>query len=437
MDTPVIDASSFAGDVIDPRHAGYEKLRMVWNGLHDKRPDLILQPRTAADVQAAIRLAVERGMPLAVRGGGHSLPGFSTCDKGVVLDLSRLNHVEIDPAKRFAEVGGGALLGDLDRAGSPFGLVTPAGVVSHTGVGGLTLGGGMGWLSRRFGMTVDNLVAAEICLADGTLLTADADTHPELFWALRGGGGNFGVVTRFFFRMHPLGRVCVGAWDYDIRQIGTVLKKYRDLAGLAPRQVTSSFTASRTKFSVTAFASDGLSPSEIEAFGQLSNGAQGGITGMSFLELQSRADDIVAWGRRYYTKGGFFAELGDAAIETIAQAVSWTPSPDVEVYALQLGGAVKDIDEAATAYAGRAAEFYWIANAMWNDPAEDPACMAWGRETARRLTLHSAATNYVNEQSDSGIAQSAYGAEKFARLAAIKRRYDPMNVFRLNQNIAP
>lgn len=437
MDARVIDAASFAGEVIDPQHAGYDKLRRVWNALHDRRPALILQPRNAADVQAGIRLAIERRLPLAVRGGGHSLPGFSTCDKGIVLDLSRLNQIEVDPARRIAKAGGGALLADLDKAGNPHGLVTPAGVVSHTGVGGLTLGGGMGWLSRRFGMTVDNLIAAQVCLADGTLVTADADNHPDLFWALRGGGGNFGVVTRFDFRMHPLGGVCIGAWDYDIGALRPALKKYRELAAKAARQVTTSFAAKRTLFSVTAFASDGQNAGEIEGFGRLAAGAKGGITGMSFLELQSRADDVVAWGRRYYTKGGFFTELSDATIETIADRVSRTPSPDVEIYALQLGGAVKDVAEMATAYSGRAAEFYWIANAMWNDPAEDAACISWGRESSRQLALHSAATNYVNEQSDSGVAQSAYGAEKYMRLAAIKRRYDPDNVFRLNQNIAP
>ncbi|WP_119268353.1 FAD-binding oxidoreductase [Taklimakanibacter deserti] len=434
-----LDAPFFDGHLIRPGDKDYDQYRKVWNGLFDRRPALILRARSSDDVRACIRLAADRGLALAVRCGGHSLPGFSTCDEGMVLDLSLMNHIRINPIDRTAEVGGGALLGDLDKAASPYGLVTPAGVVSHTGIAGLTLGGGMGWLSRRFGLTIDSLIAAEICLADGTMLTASPENEPDLFWGLRGGGGNFGVVTKFFFRMHALGNVLVGRWEYPMQHMRAALDAYGALAGAAPRHLTSSFAATRNKLTVTAFWSGDLAGAEaaIAAFGRLAPGACGTIGGTTFLQLQSRNDELVAWGRRYYAKGGFLEVLTEPAIGSMCSGGAEAPTADSEIYVLQLGGAACDIGEDDTAYSGRSAAFYWIAMPVWDDPVDDARCLAWGRATARRLAESSSSRNYVNEQADPGIAQQAYGAEKYRRLVKLKTRFDPTNLFRLNQNIAP
>jgi hypothetical protein len=434
-----LDSASFDGQLIEPHDKDYDRFRRVWNGAFDRKPSLILRARNSDDVRSCIRLAADQGLPLAVRCGGHSLPGFSTCDAGIVLDLSLMNDIRINPIEKIAEVGGGALLGDLDKAASPYGLVTPAGVVSHTGVAGLTLGGGMGWLSRRFGLTIDSLIAAEVCLADGRILTASREEEPDLFWGLRGGGGNFGVVTKFVFRMHALGNVLVGRWEYPGQHMRTALRAYGELAGRAPRNLTSNVTVRRGKLTVTAFWSGDLTGAKaaIAEFGSMASDAIGAIGETTFLELQSRSDEIVAWGRRYYAKGGFLEEFAEPAIDSLCTGAAETPTPDSEIYAIQLGGAICDIGEDETAYSGRSAAFYWIAMPVWDDPVEDARCLAWGRSAARRLADCSSSRNYVNEQSDSGIAQQAYGVEKYRRLVNVKSRYDPANLFRLNQNILP
>ncbi|TIS49130.1 FAD-binding oxidoreductase [Mesorhizobium sp.] len=263
------EGTAVSGTVIGGNHSDYEKLRKVWNGLWDRRPAAIVRARNETDVASVVRVAAEHGTLLAIRCGGHSLPGLSICDDGIVLDLSQMCRVVVDPVARVAEVGGGALLGHLDAAGSAAGLATPAGVVSHTGVAGLTLGGGMGWLSRRFGLTIDNLSSAEVVTADGRLVSASPDSEPELFWGIRGGGGNFGVVTKFRFRMYPLGPVLVGRWDYPPEAFAAVLRGYRDLAAHAPRELTTAFTMTATNLSLTAFWSGSAEGSEavVRAFG--------------------------------------------------------------------------------------------------------------------------------------------------------------------------
>jgi FAD/FMN-containing dehydrogenase len=240
------------GSIIDRDHAGYDKYRRIWNGLADRRPTAIVRARSVDDVRKTIRIAAKQNALLAVRCGGHSLPGHSTCDDGIVLDLSLINEVAVDADACVVEVGGGALLGDLDAAGARAGLVTPAGVVSHTGVAGLTLGGGMGWLSRRFGLTIDNLLGAEVVTADGGLIWASAASEPDLFWGLRGGGGNFGVVTRFKFHMHPLGPIVVGCWTYSANDCEAVLHGFHRLSAVAPRELTTNFAFASVQLVVTA-----------------------------------------------------------------------------------------------------------------------------------------------------------------------------------------
>src|SRR5262245_52186788 len=238
--------------VVDATHADYDRLRQVYNAVIDRRPGAIVQAATATDVQKLVRIAADSGLPLAVRCGGHSFAGLGTCDDGIVCDLSRMNEVVVDPVARTVDVGGGALLGHVDAAGEPYGLVTPAGVVSHTGVGGLTLGGGMGYLSRRFGLTIDNLLEADIVTADGRLSTTSIDDQPDLFWGIRGGGGNFGVITRFRFRMHELGPVTIKRWSYPAAPIAETLAAYRDTAASAPRALTTALLATRDECLVRA-----------------------------------------------------------------------------------------------------------------------------------------------------------------------------------------
>ena len=434
-----LDRARLEGSVIDRNHGDYDRLRRVWNGMVDRRPAAIIRARSAEDVAKAVRVAAERQLPLAVRCGGHSFPGLSTCDDGILLDLSLMKDIAIDPAARRAGVGGGALLGDLDAAGAPHGLVTPAGVVSHTGVGGLTLGGGMGWLSRRFGLTIDNLVGAEVVTADGRLRRTSLEAEPELFWAIRGGGGNFGVVTHFSFVLHPLGPVAVGQWVYPTSEAAAALRGYCDVAADAPRELTTIFVLTPAELTIKALWSG--SPTGWETafarLGSLGRASSSKIGGTSFIELQKASDERMSAGRRYYAKGGFFAEIDQAKVRMLTDSMADAPTADAEVYVLQFGGAVGDRDENATPYTGRAAGFYWIVEPAWDDPADDASCLAWGRKTAGRLAAVSMRGNYVNEQSETGLAASAYGEEKYQRLARLKGRFDPTNLFRLNQNIEP
>ena len=427
--------------VIAAGDARYEAGRMVWNGMFDRRPLAIVRPQSAAEVAAVIRLVARTELPLAIRCGGHSIPGLSTCEGGVVLDLSRMNRIEVGPQARIVSVGGGALLGDVDRAGAPHGLVVPAGIISHTGVGGLTLGGGMGWTSRRFGMTVDSLLSVEIVTATGDILEASPTSESELFWGLRGGGGNFGVVTRFTFRMHPLGRVTVGQWIYRPEDGPAVLRRFAEAAAKAPRSVTTALNATSSHVAITCFHSgDDPDPeSLIRPFGALGAPLEGGISERSFVDYQSQHDEVMRWERRIYNRGGFFADISPKIAGAILDHMRDTPAPDCEIYALQLGGAISDVPEDATAYSGRDAGFYWIVQPVWDDPALDEACLAWGRQGARRMAGLSMERNYVNEQGDASndIARQAYGAAKYQRLARLKARFDPQNLFRLNQNIRP
>jgi hypothetical protein len=427
------------GAVVDPGHGDYDRLRRVYNAVIERQPAAIVQAATASDVQKVVRIAADLGVPLAVRCGGHSFAGLGTCDQGIVCDLSRLNAVVVDPEARMVEVGGGALLGDVDRAGLKHGLVTPAGVVSHTGVGGLTLGGGMGYLSRRFGLTIDSLVGADIVTADGRLRHIGAQDEPDLFWAIRGGGGNFGVVTTFRFRMHALGPTVIRRWTYPARAATDILTRYRDALEGSPRALTTAFILMQDLLSLRAIWTGPTAGAEayMERLGSFPGAIPDPNPNMTFLELQRASDDILPWGRRYYSKGGFLEAMDDRAIAVIAGSAADMVVPGLEVYCLQLGGAVQDVAEDATAYSGRAAEFYWISQGVWDRPDDDARAIAWCRHTAGELAALSLKANYVNEQADTGVAQSAYGEVKYRRLAALKWRYDPTNLFRLNQNIEP
>ncbi len=424
--------------VVDENHRDYDRLRRVYNAVIERRPGAIVLASTASDVQKVVSVAANSGLPLAVRCGGHSFAGLGTCDHGIVCDLSPMNEVLVDPRAGTVEVGGGALLGAVDSAGERYGLVTPAGVVSHTGVGGLTLGGGMGYLSRRFGLTIDNLIEADIVTADGRFSRVGADEQPDLFWALRGGGGNFGVVTKFKFRMHALGPVLIRRSTYPATATAETLMRYRDAAVTAPRELTTAFLATKDGLLLRAIWT-GSTVGAKAAVGRFAfpGGVQDPNPDMTFVELQCASDELLPWGRRYYSKGGFLAEMNDHAISVIAESVPEMPMPGLEVYCLQLGGAVNDVDEDSTAYSGRAGAFYWISQGVWDSPGDDERAIAWCRRAAQRLGELSLQANYINEQADTGVAQSAYGEAKYRRLAHLKWQYDPTNVFRVNQNIEP
>ena len=429
------------GDIIDPRHDQYDDARRVWNGMADRRPAVIVRALNVADVQKVVTTAAEHGSLLAVRGGGHSLPGLSTCDNGIVLDLSRMNAVTVDPSTNLAEAQGGALLGDLDKASVPHGLVVPAGVISHTGVAGLTLGGGMGWLSRRFGLTIDSLVAVDMVTADGKARHVSPQDDPDLFWAIRGGGGNFGVVTKFVFRAQELGTVLIGTWLYPVSAAATVLRHYRGLAASAPRQLSSGITFTTAGVRITAIWSGSAAKAEanVTPFGRLGSSNEGSVGKLSFLNLQTRADDDFPWARRYYTKGGFLKEIDDQAVERMIADNARAPSSTAEYYVVQLGGAVTDIDDDATPYTGREAGHFWISQTSWERPEDDAKFVEWTKTAANHLYEISMQGNYVNEQADFGrdIALGSYGQSKYDKLARLKARYDPQNLFRLNQNIEP
>jgi FAD/FMN-containing dehydrogenase len=398
-----LNRAQVEGDIVDRDHAEYDKSRRVWNAMADRRPAAIVRARSVADVEKVVVAAADHGALLAVRGGGHSIPGLSTCDDGIVLDLSAMNAVSVDRSASRAEALGGALLGDLDRAGVPAGLVVPAGVVSHTGVAGLTLGGGMGWLSRRFGLTIDSLLAADIVTADGRSRRVSAEAEPDLFWAIRGGGGNFGVVTGFVFRMHPLGQVLVGVWTYPAAEAGGVLRRFRDLVADAPRELTTNFTLASDDLVITALwsGSAGGAEAAVAPFGTLGRPKSGSIGGMTFLDLQRRSDDRMAWNRRYYSKGGYLQQVDDRALACIVDCIASAPTPDVDVYVLQMGGAVCDVDDDATPYTGRAAGYYWIVSSVWDarpmtrasSPGAEWPPGAWPKFPCAGITSTSRATS--------------------------------------------
>ena len=446
----------FGGTVIRPDDAGYDAARAIWNAMHDRRPALIAQPRSAPDVAAAIRYARAEGLLIAVRGGGHSMPGHSVCDDGLVIDLRQLSHVRVDPRTKRARVGGGALLGDVDRATQAYGLVLPAGVVSHTGVGGLTLGGGVGRLMRRYGLTIDSLEAAEVVTAHGQILRASAGEHADLFWALRGGGGNFGVVTEFQFALHELSELTVLATFHPIEQARQVIERgRREMADPAARDellwtsflrrasdvpwLTPELVGRHGIMSLVEWSGD---PEEgqtiLEKIRDELQPAASDLSAVPFLFMQTITDDLFAHGLRTYIKAGFADDLPDALIDVLLDRARSLRSPISQVELLALGGAIARVDQKATAFPFRQAR--WLINipATWRAAADDEHEIAWARATyaaAKPFLSEGTYVNFMGDDEDDGTA-GAYG-RTIDRLQQVKAVYDPHNVFRLNQNITP
>jgi hypothetical protein len=419
-----------------------------------RTPGLIARCVEVADVQAAVRTASANGILTAVRCGGHSLAGFSTCDDGLVIDLSRMRHVSLDADRRRARFSGGCLLGSIDQVTQKVGLAFPAGVVSHTGAAGLVLGGGTGWLNRLHGLSCDNVEGFTLVVADGTVVHANANENSELFWALRGGGGNFGVVTEFEVRVHPVTSVLFGRGMAVGENIARVVRQWRDLMPEAPDELRWGFslrTAPDTES--TPFRIRGLPVASASALwvGDVEKGRRyvdqalaaydrSTVTKeiLSFLSLQTMADGDFPQGRRYYTKSGYFKSLDDTSIEVMIAALESNPSPTNEIELAYLGGATARVDAAETAFGDRSSPFILNLLGNWSDASDDAANISWIRGIFTKLRPAMTPGVYVNFMSgdEQERVPEAYRAW-WERLVAVKSRYDPSNFFRLNQNIQP
>ena len=445
----------FAGEVLLPESSSYDTARKVWNGMIDRRPAVIVRCRHAADVASAIAYARAEGLPLAVRGGAHNVAGYACVDDGLVVDLSTMKSIEIDSATRRAVSDPGLTWGEFDRATSASGLATTGGLVSTTGIAGFTLGGGIGWLMRRYGLTCDNLVSAEVITADGEKLTANDSQHADLFWALRGGGGNFGVVTRFEYRLHPVTTVIGGLTLYPAAQARAALRFFREVTDSAPDALTALFafiTAPPAPFVpdwlqgkpavaiVVCYAGDAAKGERVvRPLKQWDPSGVDVVGPVPYTALQSMLDAGAPPGCLNYWKSGYLDSLTDAAIDTIVEHAERMGSPLAQVHLHHMGGAVARVQSDATAFAHRRSAFAVNLVAMWTDAAETDRYVGWARGFSDALQPHANGAMYVNFLGDEGEARvrAAYGEQTYAKLARIKGRYDPQNVFRLNQNIKP
>ncbi|GAB3411621.1 FAD-binding oxidoreductase [Flindersiella endophytica] len=434
-----------SGVVLTPDAPAYDQARTVWNAMVDRKPRLIVRCADPADVASAIRYARENELEIGVRCGGHSVIGHAIPDDGLVIDLAMLNDVRIDPIRRRARVRGGALLGSLDRAGEPHGLATTAGNVSHTGVGGLTLGGGMGWLARQYGLTCDNVLSFEVVTAEGHTVRASATENPGLYWGLRGGGGNFGVVTEFEFQLHQVtGPATVANLLFPLDAAVEALRGWRELAAAAPRQATLTAwvgeVAGEPRVGL-GFVYVGEHPHDLLAgLRALGRPVDEQVRQLSYVELQRMDDDIEGHAFRRYWKGHYFRDLPDAAIEAFVLRGTpdgrgtGLPNASLQVY----GGAIADVPDDATAFSHRDTFVEFVSASKWTDPAEDDLRIAAARQYGTSLAPYASGA-YVNALTDEGAGgvRRAYSPEKLAKLAALKATWDPGNVFHLNHNIVP
>lgn len=434
------------GDLLSPSHDGYHAARAVWNGMIDRRPALIARCASAADVAHAIEFAQARGLPAAVRGGGHNAAGLAVCDGGIVIDLTPMRSVTVDPAAKTTTAGGGATWGDFDRATQAHGLAATGGAISTTGVGGLTLGGGIGWLMRSQGLACDNLIAAEVVTAAGETVRASETENPELLWGLRGGGGNFGVVTEFTFRLRPLTTVLGGMVIHPLERAAEALAFYREFAANAPDElaVFAGMMTTPDGMKVLAFivcwAGDpaegekALAP--LRAFGPP---VADMIAPMPYTTLQTMLDEGFPAGQHVYWRAHFLKGLADETFATLIDRSGRAPSPLNAVLIEQMGGAVARVGRNETAFDHRDAPYNLAIIARWTEPSAAEANIAWARELwdATADAARGAYVNYLGVGDSEERVRAAYGPAKYDRLAALKARWDPNNFFRFNQNIKP
>ena len=444
----------FKGDLLRPGQSGFEDARVIWNGMVARTPALIARCADISDVQNVIRAASETGILTAVRCGGHSLAGFSTCDGGLVIDLTRMRQVTVDPDARRARIAGGCLLGSIDSATQKAGLVFPSGVVSHTGASGLILGGGTGWLTRRFGLSCDNVEAFTLVTADSSVVRCSSRDTPDLFWALRGGGGNFGVVTEFEVKLHALKSVVLAEGLTPESGIRRLLQSWRDFMAEAPidlkwnidlrlaphtRQVPDELRGRPVASSSLIWTGDPEAgrPYLRRALSMCSLDSVSSKI-VSFLELQTMADSDFPHGRRYYTKSGYFAHLGDDSIDRLLGAVATIPSSETQIELAYLGGAAARIGADETAFGDRSAPFILNLLANWSEPSADAGNVAWIRGAFNNLRPAMKPGVYINFMSgdEQDRVPEAYH-QRWDRIVAVKSHYDPNNFFRLNQNVPP
>jgi len=456
MSKPTIDGlrEQVRAPIITADDAGYDEARAVHNGMFDRHPKVVVRAEQVADVIAAVNFARDAGLDLAVRGGGHSAPGFGTNDAGVVIDLSLMRHVHVDPQARTARAGGGATWGDFNYATYAYGLATTGGIVSTTGVAGLTLGGGIGYLARGYGLSIDNLISADVVTADGRARTASKNENPDLFWALRGGGGNFGVATSLEFQLHPVQDVYVGLFFYELESAGTLLRFFREFIQSAP-EAYGAFPAFQIapplEFIPAGRHGDTFCAAIVHWAGPLEQGENAMkpfrdlapvvaemVGPMPYPALNAAFDPIFPKGIRSYWKGNFVTELTDAAIEQHLVHGPRVPEVSATMHLYPINGACHRVAADETAFAYRGATFATVILAAWQDPALDSERIQWVRDYYQATAPHSETGGYVNfmADDDQGRVQDNYRGN-FTRLAEIKRRYDPDNLFRLNQNIQP
>jgi len=442
---------AFAGEIVSPTDAVYDDARRLWNAIHDRRPAVIVRPRTKDEVATAVRFAREHDLELAVRSGGHSAAGHSSCDGGLVIDLSRMRGVTVDPEARRARTNGGALLGELDVAAQAHGLVCPTGVIGHTGVAGLALGGGVGRLQRQFGLTIDNLRAVELVTADGRFVRCTDDEEAELFWGMRGAGWNFGVVTALEFELQPFGsELHRGVRIYPASAARDVWEVFRDYAADAPETVSMIYgiapgdteVAGRSDPIVVVSFNHGGRADQVERDtaglrrGPEPTAVRGGTE--AYLEAQTAHDLVLGWGRRSFIKGLYANGVRTEALDELVDQVASGPA-GAEFSITAQGGAIARVDEDATAFSGRAAKFDLSADSTWDDPADDDTNRDWVRRAMAIVEPDAIEGRYANENADVGPDETRmiYGAAKVSRLASLKRTWDPENVFRLNHNVEP
>ncbi len=443
------------GTVLTDGDEGYEAARSVWNAMIDRRPAVIVRCAGAADVRTAVDFARETGAVLSVRGGGHNIAGSAVCDGGVMIDLSPMKSVRIDPFARTARVEPGVTLGEFDREAQSFGLISPTGINSTTGIAGLTLGGGFGWISRKFGLTADNLISADVVTADGHLVRASEAENPDLFWAIRGGGGNFGIITSFEFRLHALGPdVMSGLIIYPLSQATDLLKRYREIMAAAPDELSCWFVlraAPPLPFlpqevhgtGIIAFAACYAGPMDaaevaMKPLREMGRPIADVIGPHPFVGWQAALDPLLTPGARNYWKSHSFTGLSDGAIATLVEYAGRLPSPECELACAQLGGVINHVSAEATAYPHRDIGFVLNIHTRWRDPTDDAECIGWARSlfaACKPFATGGVYVNFMPEEEKDRVPSAYLGNGR--RLAAIKAKYDPHNLFRMNQNIRP
>jgi FAD/FMN-containing dehydrogenase len=444
------------GEVLLRGDAGYEQARRIWNGMIDRHPSLIVRCTGTADVIACVNFARGEGLPLAIRSGGHNVAGTAICEDGLVVDLSAMKGIAIDPARRMVHAGPGLLWGEFDGATQAFGLATTGGIVTHTGIAGLTLGGGIGWLMRRHGLTCDNLAAATVVTADGRCLHTDSSENPDLFWGLRGGGGNFGIVTEFEYHVHPVGpRVLAGVILHPAEQARNVLRFYRDYIAAAPEELTTIVNlrkAPPAPFLPSHLHGRAVIIISVCYAGPLEHGERilaplrhfgdpliDLIQPTAYTAHQGMFDASVPHGLNYYWKSDYFGPLSDATIDTLIAHAWQAPSPSSYTILFHLGGAIRRVDGADSAFEDRNAEHALNINAVWADRQASEQHISWARhfwEAINPLSTGRVYMNFLGEEGQDRV-RAAYGPDKYSRLTALKAKYDPTNLFRLNQNIPP